>query len=147
MRAYIEDWEIFSMKRNDQITSTHFLAKYEGLSFYDIDMEKIYSIDNKGVNFVKEDVYDLISIPDYPDGTSTYHEYFCIHDDLFNRIIETGHNYDITLKVIHKEPSFSSINVNISDSRSDNNSMSELVTPRRQLQIKRQKKVHDYSQK
>ena len=54
---------------------------------------------------------------------------------------------DITLKVIHKETSLSSINVKISNSISDKNSMSEMVKPRHQLQIKRRKKINDYSQK
>ena len=49
--------------------------------------------------------------------------------------------------MIHKDPSFLSINVNISNSRSENNSMSEMVTPCHQLQRKRQKNVHDYSHK
>ena len=40
----------------------------------------------------------------YIDGTSTDHECFCIHDDLFDRILETDQNSDIILKVIHKEP-------------------------------------------
>ena len=47
MRAYIEDWEKLSMKKDDKISQTRFLAKYGGLSLYDIDMEKIYSIDGK----------------------------------------------------------------------------------------------------
>ena len=66
---------------------------------------------------------------------------------MFDRILETDQNYDITLKVIHKEPSFSSINVKRSNARSENNIMSEIVTPCHQLQRKRQKKFHDYSQK
>ena len=47
LRVYIEDWEILSMKKYDQISRTRFLAKYGGLSLYDIDTEKIYSIDDK----------------------------------------------------------------------------------------------------
>ena len=100
------------MKKYDHISRTCFLDKYGGLSIYDIDMEKRYSIEDKETHFVKGDGYDLIGHPDHPDGTSTDHEYFCIHDDLFDRILETDQNSDIILKVIHKEPSFSSINVN-----------------------------------
>ena len=37
LRAYIEDWEILSMKKDDQIYRTCLLAKYGGLSLYDID--------------------------------------------------------------------------------------------------------------
>ena len=103
------------MKKYDQRTHTSFLSKYLGLYLYAIDMEKRYYIDDKDIHFVKGYGYAVISIPDHPDGTSTDHEYFCIHDDFFDRILETDHNYDITLKVIHKEPSFSSINFKISN--------------------------------
>ena len=61
------------MKKNDQRTRTCFLAKYVGLRLYDIDFEKIYSIGDEEIHFVKCYVYDLISNPDHPDGTSTYH--------------------------------------------------------------------------
>ena len=50
-------------------------------------MEKRYSIDDKEIHFVKGDGYALIGNPDHPDGSSTDHEYFCIHDDLFDRIL------------------------------------------------------------
>ena len=89
----------------------------------------------------------MIGNPDHPDGSSTDHEYFCIHDNLFDRILETDQDSDITLNVIHKETSLSSINVKRSNSRSEKYSMSEMVTPRHQLQRKRRKKIHDYSQK
>ena len=98
------------MKKNDRRTRTCFLEKYVGLYLYGIDSGKRYSIDDKGINFVKGYGYALIGNPDHPDGTSTDHEYFFIHDDLFDRILETDQNSDIILKVIHKEPSFSSIN-------------------------------------
>ena len=63
------------------------MEKYGGLSFYDIDMEKIYFIDDKETNFVKVDKYALIGNPYHSDGTSTDHEYYCIHDDLFDKIL------------------------------------------------------------
>ena len=75
------------MKKDDQIFRTRFLANYGGLSLYDIDTENRYSIDDKDIHFVKGDKYALISNPDHPDGTSTDHEYFCIHDDLFDIIL------------------------------------------------------------
>ena len=64
------------MKKYDQRYRTRFLAKYRGLSIYDIDTEKRYSIDEKEMNFVKGEGYDLIGNPDFPDGSSTDHEYF-----------------------------------------------------------------------
>ena len=94
------------MKKYDQRSCTRFLVKYGGLSLYDIDMEKRYYIYDKEIHFVKGDRYALIGNPDHPDWTSTDHEYFCIHNDLFDRILETDQNSDIILKVIHKEPTF-----------------------------------------
>ena len=70
----------------------------------------------KTFTFLKGDRYALIGNPDHPDGTSTDHEYFCIHDDLFDIILEIDQNYDIILKVIYKDPSFLSINDNSTDS-------------------------------
>ena len=90
------------MKKYDQKSRTRFLAKYVGLYIYDIGMEKRYSIDDKEIHFVKGDRYVLIGNPDHPDGTSTDHEYYCIHDDFFDKILETDQNYDIILKVIKK---------------------------------------------
>ena len=72
------------MKKNDQRTRTRFLAKYVGLSLYDIDMERRNSIDDRGIHFVKGYGYALIGNPDHPYGTSTDHEYFGILDNLFD---------------------------------------------------------------
>ena len=99
-------------------------------------MEKRYSIDYKGIRFVKGYRYALIGNPDHPDGTSTDHEYFCIHDDLFDRILETDQNSDIILNVIHKEPTYPSIYFKILNSISEKNSMSEMDTPCYHLQKK-----------
>ena len=63
------------------------MAKYGGLSLYDIYFGKIYSIDDEDIHFLKVDVYALIGNTDHPDGTSTDHEYFSLHDDLFDRIL------------------------------------------------------------
>ena len=41
------------MKKDDQRYRTRFLAKYGGLSLYDIDTEKRYSIDEKEMHFLK----------------------------------------------------------------------------------------------
>ena len=92
------------MRKNDKRTRTRLLAKYGGTSLYNIFFEKIYSIDDEDIHFVKVDRYVLIGTPDNLDGTSTDRECFCIHDDLFDRILETDHNSDIVLKVINKEP-------------------------------------------
>ena len=51
LRAYIEDWGKLSMKKDDPRSRTRFLAKYEGISLYDIDTEKRYSVDYKEIHF------------------------------------------------------------------------------------------------
>ena len=71
------------MKKDYQRSRTRFLAKYGGLSIYDVDIEKRYSIDDKDIYFVKGDRYALIGNPYHPDGSSTDHGYFCIHDNVF----------------------------------------------------------------
>ena len=69
-------------------------------------MEKRYSIDDKDIHFLKGNGYALMGNPDHPDGISTDNKKIRIHDGLIDRILETDQNSDITLKVIHKEPSF-----------------------------------------
>ena len=41
LRAYIEDWEKLSMKKDDQRYRTRFLAKYGGLYLYDGKAKKL----------------------------------------------------------------------------------------------------------
>ena len=79
---------------------------------YDIDFGERYYIDDEEIHHVKGYGYASIGNPYHPDVTSTDHEYFCIHGDLFDRISENDQNYHIILQTIHKEPSFSSINDN-----------------------------------
>ena len=116
------------------------MAKYGGLSLYDIDMEKRCSIDDKETYFVKGDRYSLIGNPDLPDGSSTDHEYFCIHEDLFDIILGTKQDSDITLNLINIETSLPPINVKRSSQISEKCSMSEMITPRHQIQRIRRKK-------
>ena len=99
------------------------------------------------MNFVKGEGYALIGNPDFPDGSSTDHEYFCIHEDLIDIILATEQDSDISLNLIHRETSLLSINVKISSQKSEKGNMSEMVTPRHQIQRKRRKKTNDYSQK
>ena len=99
-----------SHEKNYQGTHTCFLEKYGGLSLYNIYFETIYFIDDEDIQCVKGNISALICNPDHPDGTSTNHEYFFIHDELFDIISETDQKLDIALKVINKEESFSPIN-------------------------------------
>ena len=50
------------------------------------------------MTFVKGDGYALIGNPDFLDGFSTDHEYFCIRDDLFDRILATEQYSDMSEK-------------------------------------------------
>ena len=99
------------------------------------------------MHFVKGEGYALIGNPDFPDGSSTDHVYFCIHEDLIDRILATDQDSDISLNLIHRETSFTLINVKKSSQKSGKSCMSEMVTPCHQIQRKRRKKMHDYSQK
>ena len=56
---------------------------------------KIYSIYDEEIHFVKGYVYSLIGNQYNTDGTSTDNEYFFIHDELFDWILETDQNSDI----------------------------------------------------
>ena len=99
-----ECWEIIlkvgkNIYITDQRSRNCFLEKYDGLSLYEIDLNKRYTITNEYISFVKKYVYALIGNPDHPNVTSNNHEYFIIHDDLFDKCLATDHNTDIALKV------------------------------------------------
>ena len=78
------------------------MGKYGRLSLFDTYIEKIYTIDYEEIRFVKKYGYALIGNTYHSYGTSTYHEYFLINNELFDRILETDQNYDVVLKVISK---------------------------------------------
>ena len=59
----------------------------------------------------------------------------------------TDQDSDISLNLIHRETSLPSINVKRSSQISEKLGMSEMVTPRHQIQRKGRKKMIDYSQK
>ena len=61
---------------------------------------------------------------------------FSIHDDLFDKFIETDQNSDIVLNVINKDISMPSIYDNGTDSRSKLRNRSEMVSHHHQLQRK-----------
>ena len=85
----IEEWEKTHIKNKSQVSKTMFLAKYGSLDLYDEDLEKRFIIDHEQLEFYKTDGWTLIGISEKEDGTFSDHEYFCIHDDLFDRIIST----------------------------------------------------------
>ena len=66
---------------------------------------------------------------------------------MIDRILATDQDTDISVNIIHRETSLPLINFKRSSQKSERGSMSETVTPRHQIQRKRRKKMHDYSQK
>ena len=70
---------------------------------YDEDLKKIFIIDNEELQFNKNDGWGLIGNTEEPDVYLSDHEYFSIHDDLFD-IIQSTHQYNnISLSIILNE--------------------------------------------
>ena len=91
-----------NMKETDQISCTRFLEKYGGLSLNDIDLKSIYTLDHEDILFVNKHGYDLTGNTDETYGTSTYYKYFFIHDNLFDQVLATNQNDNISLNIIPK---------------------------------------------
>ena len=88
-----------------------FLAKYGSLALYDEDLKKRFIIDHEKLEFDKNLVWNLIGIPEKPDGTFSDHEYFCIYDDLFDRTQSTHQDINIMWKFISNEPNENNLKV------------------------------------
>ena len=56
-------------------------------------------------SLIKKDRFSLIGNPDAPDSTSTDHEYFPIHDNLFDKILSPNQNVGISVIIIPKDVS------------------------------------------
>ena len=81
-----------------------FLEKYDSMAVYDEDLYKILIIDHKPLQFDKNAGWNLIRIPEKPDGILSDHEYFCIHINLFGRIQSTHQDRNSVWKFISNEP-------------------------------------------
>ena len=55
-------------------------------------------------NMIKNSGYNLIGIPERPDGTLSDHEYFYIHDDLVDRVQPNHKDRSIMWNFISNEP-------------------------------------------
>ena len=77
------------IKNKSQVRKAMFLANDCSLALYDEDLEKWFIIDHEQIQFNKNDGWDLIGIPEKEDGNFSDHDYFCIHDDTFDRIQST----------------------------------------------------------
>ena len=60
------------------------------------------TFDHECITYLKKTVWPLIGLLNEPDGSSKYHEFFSIREDLFNRIIDTYQNKNIKLNIIGK---------------------------------------------
>ena len=80
-----------------------FIAKYGSLALYDEDLEKIFIIYHEQLKLDKTDGWTLIGIPEKEDGTFSDNEYFCIHDDLFDRIKSTNQDQNFLWKFSYNE--------------------------------------------
>ena len=76
-------------KNKSQVSKTTFLEKYGSLDLYDEYLENIFIIDHGQLQFDKTDGCTSIGIPEKEDRGLSDHGYFCIHDDLFDRIQST----------------------------------------------------------
>ena len=100
---YIEQLEKTHIKNKSQVSKTMFLAKYGSLDLYDEDLEKSFIIYYEQLEFDITDGWTLIGITDKEDGTLSDHEYFCIHDDLFDRIKSTHQDQNFLWKFSYNE--------------------------------------------
>ena len=79
-----------------QLWRTMFLTKYDSLDLYDEYVKKISIIDHEELHLDINYGWTLIGITDEPNCSMTNHEYFCIHDDLFDISIKSsGQEYFI----------------------------------------------------
>ena len=80
------------------------LAKYVSLDLYDEYLKKGFIIDHEQLQFDKNYGWTLIGIPEKPDGTLSDHEYFWIHNYLFDRTQSTNQDRNIMWGFISNEP-------------------------------------------
>ena len=80
------------------------LSKYGSLDLYDEHREKRFIIDHETLEFDKNAGLTLIGIPIKPDRTLSFHEYFYIHNYLFDRIQSAHQDRNIIWKFISNEP-------------------------------------------
>ena len=64
---------------------------------------KRFIIDHEQLQFDKTDGWTLIGLPEKEDGTLSDHEYFLIHDDLFDIIKSTHQDQSFLWKFLYNE--------------------------------------------
>ena len=135
------------IKNKSQVSKAIFLVKYVSLALYDEDLKRRFIIDNEQLEFYKTDGWTLIGIPDKEYGTLYYHDYFCIHDDLFDRIQSTHQDRNILWRFISNEPNENESQSEVTEIRNDKiqnkKRTANKYSTKHTLQKKRQKPV-DY---
>ena len=76
MKLYVEDRGKLNIKNKSQLYRTMFLEKYGSLDLYDEDLEKIFIIDHKQLQFGKNYGWNLFEIFNKLDGYFYDHETF-----------------------------------------------------------------------
>ena len=123
-------WEEIQLNKTDQISCTQFL-KYMLVSLFMISIwrrdiqlaTKIFSL-----KYIYK--YALIGYSYHTYVTSTDHEYFFIHDDLFDQILPTDQDNNIELNMIPKYVVLPSINYSSTDPSTKLKKRSVIFSPR-----------------
>ena len=134
-------------KKTDQRYRTQFLETIGGLSLYDEDKNKRYTIDQEDINLLNNHGFVLIGNIDKPDSYQLTMSILYIHNYLFDRILETNKNDNISLKNISKNVSSPIINGNINKPFNKTGNKCNIISPCHNFQRKRQTTVHYYSKK
>ena len=87
---------------------------------YNEYLKKYPSFTMKIMNLIKNLGQGLIVIPEEPNVYLSDHEYFCIHDIIFDRIKSTHKDKNISLNIISKEPNENHSYCDATDIRDDN---------------------------
>ena len=82
-------------QEHEPMINSHVSWKYVSLALYDEDTKKIFINDHKILEFNKTDGWNLIVIPEKEDETLYDHDYFCIHDDICDRICSTHQDRNV----------------------------------------------------
>ena len=119
------------------------------LCMMNIGRKKI--IDQEELQFDKSYGWNLIGIPEEPDGSLSDHEYFCIHDDLFDIIQSTDQEKNISMKIISNKPNENDSQCDATETCDDKiynkNSTFRKHKPSHTLQRNRHKISVDYRKK
>ena len=144
---YIEELGKNHIKNKSQVSKTMFLSKKGSLYLNDEDIEKRFIIDHEQLQFDKTDGWTLIGIPEKEDASFSDHEYFCIHDDLFDRIQSTHQDQKHLWKFLFNERNEDEYQSEATETHNDkiqnNKRTANKYSTKHTIQRKRQKAV-DY---